>query len=477
MSVETPRPPFRCPREGDRGATGAFASRARAGRARIRAGRLLLLVALLVLASSRPPAVAAGGPDRKAVEALALAWAKARPKTAFDAWDPGVRAGLLARAKALGPIPEGAKEEVADVLWKALRREWPKADERITTPYGPATWIQSGRGGRKAGLVLGLHGGGEGAGNAGEAAGKWTLPGCVGMYPQGIRLVHDTWNTVHGERFLLTLIEIAKVQFEVDPDRVYAMGFSMGGTGAWFLAGRHADLLAGAAPCAGVLMAAPKSQVPRKEDVEALQHGFVPNVRNLAMYWFIGLDDRNCMPGTYLYAWDRLQEWKAKDPGGYARLEFRTFPGLAHAMPPGEPSRLLAWMAPQRRDALPERIVWEQAEAPYPLPEDDLDRRVGRLPQRDFYWLHVERPADQALAIVTRHGNEFDLSVTGGDPRDFSLWLDARLIQPGEDVVVRHQGKELYRGRPAPDVLTVFETLDARVDRTLTFDRRVRLGE
>src|SRR5205814_630531 len=79
-------------------------------------------------------------------------------------------------------------------------------------------------------------------------------------------------------------------------------------------------------PCAGVLMAAPKSQVPRKEDVEALQHGFVPNVRNLAMYWFIGLDDHNCMPGTYLYAWDALQDLKKHDPGGYERLNFYTVP-------------------------------------------------------------------------------------------------------------------------------------------------------
>jgi hypothetical protein len=111
----------------------------------------------------------------------------------------------------------------------------------MVTPYGTAWWIQNGKG-TKQGLVLGLHGGGEGAGDAGEAAGKWSLPGCIGMYPQGIKLVHDTWNTVHGERFLLTLIEIAKTHYEIDPDRVYSMGFSMGGTGSWFLAGRHLTL-------------------------------------------------------------------------------------------------------------------------------------------------------------------------------------------------------------------------------------------
>ncbi|HVG94313.1 MAG TPA: hypothetical protein VND21_07690, partial [Planctomycetota bacterium] len=436
-----------------------------------------LALALLLLTAGPAAAPAAGPIDRKAVEALAAAWAKARPKTAFEAWDPTIRADLLARAKALGPIPEGAKDEVADLLWKALRKEWPKADEEISTPYGRATWIRHGKGGRKAGLVLGLHGGGEGSGSAGEAAGKWSLPGCLGLYPQGIRLVHDTWNTVHGERFALSLIEAAKVRDEVDPDRVFAMGFSMGGTGSWFLAGRHPDLLAGAAPCAGVLMAAPKSQVPRKEDVQTLQHGFVPNVRNLAMYWFAGLEDRNCMPGTYLYAWDRLLEWKEKEPEGYALLEFRTYPELGHAMPPGEPSKLLKWIAGQRRSALPTKIVWEQAEAPYPLPDDDLDRKVGRYPKIDFYWLRCDRPADQALAVASRKGNEFDLSVSGGDCRDYTIWLDERLVRVGEDVVVRCGGKEVYRGRPIPDVLTVLETLDARVDRTLTFDRRIRLGD
>ena len=101
-----------------------------------------------------------------------------------------------------------------EALWRGVKKYPPGAapkeagkPERMVTPYGTAWWIQNGKG-TKQGLVLGLHGGGEGAGDAGEAAGKWSLPGCIGMYPQGIKLVHDTWNTVHGERFLLTLIEM-----------------------------------------------------------------------------------------------------------------------------------------------------------------------------------------------------------------------------------------------------------------------------
>jgi hypothetical protein len=50
------------------------------------------------------------------------------------------------------------------------------------------------------------------------------------------------------------------------------------------------------------------------------------------------------------------------------------------------------------------------------------------------------------------------------------------MVDPKKDVVVRLDGKEAYRGRPVPDVASVLESLDARLDRTLCFDRRVRLG-
>jgi len=447
--------------------------------------RVFRLVVLLAWAATGNPAVVAAAPaikppDAKALEALATEWAKARPKTKFEAWNPTTRAALLERAKGLGPLPEGSLDAVRDVFWKALRKEWkdfPKVAGRIATPYGDATWLEAGTGGRKNGLVLGLHGGGEGAGNASEAAGKWILPDCLRIYPQGVKLVHDTWNTVHGERFILTLLELAKVKEEIDPDHVFSMGFSMGGTGSWFMAGRHADLLAGAAPCAGVLMAGPKSQVMTKEEVKTLQHGFVPNVRNLAMYWFIGLADDHCMPGTYLYAWDRLEEARKADPTGYGSLVFATYPGLGHSFPPGEPAKCLKWLAPRRRDALPEKVVWEMAETVFPEPEDDVDRRVGRLEKADFYWVHCDRPVDRALLVASHKGNEFDVDPGGVDVRDLSLWLKPGFVDPSADVVVRVLGKEVYRGKPTPDVGAILQSLDARCDRTLTFDRRVRLSK
>ncbi|MFQ5844052.1 MAG: hypothetical protein ACE5JG_03605 [Planctomycetota bacterium] len=439
---------------------------------------VLLPVTALVWAA----AAAAAPLDRATLErmdALALGWWTARPRTRFERWDAGRRARLLERARSFGTIPEGSLERVRDRLWRVLvrRQLGPRVRGRgkgvIETPYGEA-WFRVRSAGRDKGLIIGLHGGGEGVGSADSATG-WAARGCMGMYPQAILLHEDAWNTVHGEKFILTMIDIAKVQYGVDPDRVYVMGFSMGGTGSWFMAGRHPDLLAGASPCHGVLMAAPKSQVPRKEDVVALQYGIVPNVRNLAMYYYTGLRDKNCMPGTYLYVWDVLRELQEADPGGYRKIRFRVYPEVAHSFPPGEPRKGIVWLTKQRREAFPRKVVWQNALNPHPLPREE--DRTGRFVKRFFYWIQCTSPPDQVTVEAVRRGNRFEISLGGGEPGDFHLLLNPSMIDVEKEVVVVVDDEEIYRGRPEPDFATVLETLDARLDRTLTFDRRIRLGE
>lgn len=447
-----------------------------------RLSRWLLPLVVLVGGVPLAPARAAPAPlDLKRIGDLAQRWMAARPKTKFQAWDPAVRAALVKEAGAYGPLPEGSLPALRDALWKAVRKQGPSAKGgEIDTPYGKATWIQKGAGGPKSGLIVGLHGGGEGAGDAGEAAGKWVASGHLGLYPQGIRLVHDTWNTVHGERFVLTLIEIAKAQHDVDPDRVYAMGFSMGGTGSWFLAGRHPDLLAGAIPAHGVHMGSTtlgpgRVKVKTAAEVTALEHGVFPNVRNLAVWWYTGHDDVNCEPGTYLKGWELLQGLQQADPEGYRLLRFRAYDGVAHAFPPGEPANGMRWVLEQRRQALPARIVWEYNEAPAPfqVPED----RTARLPKHWFYWLHVRQPVDHMVVNASREGNTFDVDVALAYPGDVTLYLNPAMIDVAQDVVVRVKGKEVYRGRPVPDLVSVLESLDARLDKTLLFDRRIPLPD
>jgi pimeloyl-ACP methyl ester carboxylesterase len=259
----------------------------------------------------------------------------------------------------------------------------------------------------------------------------------------------------------------------VDPDRVYVVGFSMGGTGSWHFAGRFPDLFAGAAPCNGVVMANPVSQVPSKDDVLSIQYGLVPNVRNLPMYFCTGTADRNCMPGTFLYVWDVIQDLKKRDPGGYEQIRFECHEGLAHSFGPGQPAKALEWLAGLRRDTYPKKIVWEYASDPHPLP--DSKDRTRRYARHWFYWIQHENPSNKMELTATREGNEFSVEVSGGDREGFWLLLNPAMIDVTKDVVVKVDGQEFYRGRPEPRFATVVETLDGRLDKSLCFDRKVPL--
>jgi dienelactone hydrolase len=436
------------------------------------------LPVLLILAVA-----ASAGVDRatlKKMEAFGTKWWKARPKSKFQRWDPEVRKALLEEARAFGAIPEGSREQVRDALWRSVRKYGPKGKgkgrlEIVGHGYksrytNDEMWANVKGAGKKKGLVMSLHGGGEGAGSADT---NWGLKGCMTIGPQGLLIHGDNWNRVHGEKQILTLIEIAKAQHDVDPDRVYVMGFSMGGTGSWHMAGRFPDLFAGAAPCHGVLMANPVSQVRTKEEVVSIQYGLLPNVRNLPMYYFTGTEDKNCMPGTYLYAWDVIEELRKADPEGYTKIKFKCHPGVAHSFPPGEPGKCLAYLGQFTRDSFPQKIVWLYAANPHPQP-DEKDA-TGRYQKLTFYWIRHDHPEDRMEVVGTRKGNEFDVDCLGAEYEGMQVMLNDKMIDPSKEVVVRIEGKEFYRGRPKPTFVTVVESLDSKLDKTLCFDRAVPL--
>ena len=435
-----------------------------------------ILLLTLSLAVPHAPCEAKPSANKRGIEALAKRWLAARPWSRFDAWKPETRRALLAEASKIELAP-GSFDAVLAILWKRFHRAAPKWKQEIETPYGKATWIQKGKGGPKSGLLIGLHGGGEGAGSAGEAAGNWTLSKHLCIYPQGVRLVSDTWNTVHGERFILTLIAWAKARYDIDPDQVRVVGFSMGGTGSFHMAGRHPDQLAAAAPGHGVVMAE-NVQGVKPEDVGALQFGLVPNVRNVGMYFFTGSDDGNCEPGTFHRAWQMIEALKATDAGGYKNVVFTKYEGLAHAFGPGEPGKALKFVAARTREPFPDTLVWEQAVEPYPLP--DTKDKTTRLPKRRFYWLRCNDPVDQALVRATKKRVEdrleIQLEVTGGDPESYSILINPTMMAGATKIRVTYEGQVLDVARK-PSFATLLETLDEESDRVMVFDQEVRLGD
>ena len=78
---------------------------------------------------------------------------------------------------------------------------------------------------------------------------------------------------------------------------------------------------------------------------------------------------------------------------------------------------------------------------------------------------------------ATRSGNTIALKTSGtrDGAKGISILLNASMIDPSADVVVTHEGKPVYKGKPAPDLWTAIEALDARLDTAMVFDRRIDL--
>ncbi|HLQ37161.1 MAG TPA: PHB depolymerase family esterase [Planctomycetota bacterium] len=422
---------------------------------------------------TRPPEFDAA--RKKAVEALANDWFKARPATRFDDWDDKTHAALLARAKALDPLPDTAIKEVRALLWKAARGHGPKLDpsKPIDTHWGKAGYALDnaprGAAGAGLGLLVGLHGGGEGAGDKSEAAAAWNAAlaknKLIGIYPQAIQLVHDAWCTPEGERFVLTLIEMAKRTYDLDPARVYSAGFSMGGTGTWWLCGRYPQLFAGGMPFHGVLFN-DGQQTDHESQITSVQHGLIPNVRHVPLYYTTGSVDHNCLPYSYEYAARLLDELRKTHPGDY-EINYRCVPGLAHAFAPGEPAAACKWLLGRKRLTFPKTVTWEALVNPTFPPGD------GRARVHGSYWLRCDAPVEKMLVEAEIQGQTVALKVERHEPKGFTVYLCADLIDVTKEVTITCNGEQKYRGTPAASLVAMIETMSEFFDRELVFDRRV----
>ncbi|MBI3818615.1 MAG: dienelactone hydrolase family protein [Planctomycetes bacterium] len=430
--------------------------------------------ALAGLQQNPAPAAKGGGLDaaaKKKIETLAEDWFKARPASAFEDWDDKAREKLLERAKAI-ELPEGARKDVIQILWKAARKHGDRLD--ATKPwissFGKASYSVANAptaDAPKMGLLVGLHGGGEGAGDKSEAQGTWSPAlskhKLIGVFPQGIHLVHDTWNTIEGERFILNIIEAAKRTYDIDPDRVFFAGFSMGGTGSWFMAGRHPYLTAGAMPFHGVFFANPSSIDPHPTQIH---HGFVPNVRHVPLYYTTGSVDDHCPPYTYLFAEKLLNDLRKKHPGDY-EINFRCVEGLAHAFPPGEPQAGMQWILDRKRKTFPKGLTWENAR------DITFVATGNRIMVHSFYWLGCENPSDAMQVEAEIKGQNVSLEIKRHELKGFTVYLSSELIDVTKEVTLTVNGEEKFKGVLPPSFSAVLESMSDRYDRNMVFDRRI----
>lgn len=377
-----------------------------------------------------------------------------------------LRAALAAHPKDLAALAEMefarqplSKAEAAAarrMIWEAhadrLRRDRAQEmkdrvlkDGDLTMPFAFTTFGKKPDKGRS--LWISLHGGGGAPKQVNDQ--QWNNQKRLYQVDEGIYLAPraptNTWNLWHQphiDRLFARLIENLIVFEDVDPDRVYLLGYSAGGDGVYQMAPRMADRWAAAAMMAG-----------HPNGVSLL------SLRNVPFALQVGANDaaynRNKVGREY---GDQLARLHQEDPGGYEHF-VKIHEGRGHWMNL-EDRAALPWMAKFTRDPVPTRVVWMQTGTPH----------------ERSYWLAVPPGTATVGSLVTveRKGQRFEI-LAADKVQKLLLRLDDRMVDLDRPIEVMARGKQVFAGKVPRTTATLLRTLPGRGDPRLMFAAEVTL--
>ncbi len=251
----------------------------------------------------------------------------------------------------------------------------------------------------------------------------------------------NLWHEPHIDRLFDRLIENMIVFEDVDPNRVYILGYSAGGDGVYQLAPRMADRWAAAAMMAGH----PNDALPL-------------SLRNIGFTIHVGGRDGAYNRNKVAAEWgQKLDDLHKADPDGYPHL-VKIYPDKPHWLD-REDAAALDWMADFVRNPVPNRLIWKQ---------DDVTH--GR-----FYWLAVDANQEKAGSEVTASFAGQQIDVKTNDVTKLCVRLDDRMLDLDQTVTIMAGNKEVFQGTVPRTIATIAETLAERGDPAATFSGEVEV--
>ncbi len=288
-------------------------------------------------------------------------------------------------------------------------------------------------------LYISMHGGGGAPKEVNDK--QWENQKRLYKPEEGVyvapRAPTDTWNLWHQghiDPLFAELIRCMVVFEDVNPNRVYLMGYSAGGDGVYQLAPRMADHFAAAAMMAGH---------PNETKPDGL--------RNLPFALYMGGRDAAFKRNDIAREWKTaLAELAANDVGGYPH-EVTIFEELGHWMERKD-AVAVPWMAKHTRNLRPAKVVWLQDDITSPR----------------FYWLANPEPKQGQRVVARRSGQTIDIDEATGVAR-LRILLDDTMLDLDAPVTVRMGGNTLFQGVAPRSKDTMRRTLRERGDQTAMF--------
>ena len=372
----------------------------------------------------------------------------------------GERSELAKQAFASKPLTRDQAAAAQQLLWQdheaRIRRT--RADEmkqgRIRLgnremPFFYKVFGKKPANGRS--LYISMHGGGGTPKRVNDQQWEnqkrlYTLTEGVYLVPRAPTNTWNLWHQGHIDSMFDRLIENLIVFEDVDPNRVYIMGYSAGGDGVYQLAPRMADRLAGAAMMAGH----PNETSPL-------------GLRNIAFTMHVGGNDGSYNRNGVARSWKKkLAELQKKDPNGYVHWA-KIYEGKGHWLD-REDAAAIPWLHKHDRKTFPKRIVWKQ---------DDVTHAR-------FYWLAVDEKNKVARSeiIAKQTGQAFEITAPNTIQR-VTLRLNDEMVDLEKPITISAAGHQRFRGKTARTIKTIAATLAERGDPQAVYSAQVtvELGE
>ncbi|MCP4847651.1 MAG: alpha/beta hydrolase [Verrucomicrobiaceae bacterium] len=312
-----------------------------------------------------------------------------------------------------------------------------------TLRFNFTTFGEKPKGGRS--LYISMHGGGGAPARVNDQ--QWRNQLRLYQPAEGIYLAPraptDTWNLWHQghidplfDRLITNLV----VFEDVNPERVYLMGYSAGGDGVYQLAPRMSDRFAAAAMMAGH----PNETSP-------------VGLRNIPFALQVGGRDGAYNRNGVAANWQKkLAELRKGDPGGYEHF-VKIYEGKGHWMDL-EDKVAVPWMAKYERRRFPEKIVWKQ----------------DNVTHERSYWLALLAGHGRGgqMIVASRKGQKF-IVEDSGELMCLTILLNDSMADLDQPIEVISGGKPVFKGKVERSIGVISRTLAQRGDPGLVFSAAI----
>lgn len=292
-------------------------------------------------------------------------------------------------------------------------------------------------------LFIAMHGGGGAPPEVNDS--QWKImqryykdhPEAGGYLYLALRAPNDTWNGFY-DRYVYPLVDRLVDNFilfgDIDPNKVFIMGYSHGGYGAYAIGPKMPDHFAAIHASAAAATQGETTPVTLRNTVFSAMVG-----EKDTMY---GRLSRNRS-----FA-EEIEKLRGKRTDIYpVTVDIKE--GFGHS---GLPDRdLIPQLYPAVRNPVPRELSW--------LMTDDVIQ--------DFYWLQVPKPGKKQEILASCRDNRFVITANG-DVASATVFFDSRLVDFSQPIQIELNGATTTRNY-APDLRTLCQTLLERGDAELAF--------